>query len=115
MDDAQALTSLNRRFIEACRAGSWEDLPPVLSRRFQYVDGVTGEPWALERYITDLRANPSPQLTIDQVVVHVAGDTASVMARTSAGSGRHNRYIDVYARQADGWKCVQACVWPSGT
>jgi len=112
MDDVRALTELNDRFIEACRAGSWELLRPVLSEFFQYVDGVTGEAWDMERYIADLEGAPSPRLAIDQVVVHVAGDAGGVSARASNGTGRHNRYLDVYAREAEGWRCVQACVWP---
>ena len=112
-DDVETLTDLNERFIAACRQGSWEELRNVLSDGFKYVDGTTGEAWDEARYISDLRANPVPALSIDQVVVHVAGDTAGVSARTSNGTGKHNRYLDVYAREAHGWKCVQACVWPT--
>lgn len=111
-DDVVQLRELNDRFIAACRLGSWEGLRPVLSDRFAYVDGGTGERWELQRYIADLRENPIPTLAIDQVDIHVAGDTAGVSARTSSGNGRFNRYLDVYAREADGWRCVQASVWP---
>lgn len=104
---------LNDRFIDACRAGSWEDLSKVLSERFAYVDGATGERWEMDRYIAELRANPRPQLSIDDMVIHVAGETAGVSARTSNGTGTHNRYLDVYAREPAGWRCVQACVWPT--
>ena len=68
--------------------------------------------WPHERYVDNLRASPSPALQIDQVVVHVDGDTAVVSARTSRGRGRYGRYVDTYARRADGWECVHACVWP---
>ena len=113
MDDAAQLTQLNDRFIAACRAGSWDDLEPILSSRFRYVDGVTGSRWEMDRYRDDLCAHPNPELSIDQVVVHLAGDTAGVSARTSNGTGRHHRYLDVYARESGEWKCVQACVWPA--
>jgi len=113
MDDVTALRPLNDRFISACRAGSWEDLQLVLSPRFRYVDGATGECWTMSTYIEDVRGSANPRLSVDQVVVHVAGDTAGVSARTSNGSGRHNRYLDVYARDDGGWSCVQACVWPT--
>lgn len=113
MDDQAELTALNDQFIAACQKGSWEQLRQVLSTRFRYIDGSTGERWDMERYIADLQTNPSPQLSIDQVVVHLAGDTAGISARTSNGTGSHNRYLDVYAREPEGWKCVQACVWPS--
>lgn len=111
-DDVTQLRDLNERFIEACRQGSWEDLKPVLSDRFAYLDGGTGERWEMSRYIEDLRKNPLPNLAIDQVDVHVAGDTAGVSARTTGGTGAFSRYLDVYAREADGWRCVQASVWP---
>ena len=112
-DDQRRLGELNDRFIVACRAGSWEDLEPVLAPSFRYVDGTTGELWGMDRYVAELRANPSPALTIDQVVIHIAGGTAGVSARTSNGTGRHNRYLDVYARDDAGeWRCVHACVWP---
>ena len=75
-DDKAALTALNSRFIEAFRLGSWELLEPILSPSFSYLDGATGEVWAHERYVEDLRSNPAPALSIDQVAVHVDGDTA---------------------------------------
>ena len=115
LEDIQQLQRLNDQFIAACRAGSWEDLQPVLSEDFAYVDGVTGERWDMSRYIDDLRANPGPELGIDQVVVHSSGDTGTVSARTASSSGRFNRYLDVYAREAGEWKCVQATVWPIST
>jgi hypothetical protein len=112
MDDRDALVRLNDRFIGACRTGSWDELRPVLSADFRYVDGVTGEMWEMARYVEDLVTSPNPSLSIDQVVVHVAGDTAGVSARTSNGRGGHGRYLDVYARGTHGWACVQAMVWP---
>lgn len=109
--DDELLHALNERFIDACREGSWEQLQEILDPAFRYVDGGSGALWDMHDYIADLRANPSPGLRVDQVVVHVAGNTAGVSARTSNGSGRHNRYLDVYQRTPDGWACVQACVW----
>ena len=111
-DDEAVLRVLNEQFIEAFRQGSWETLAPVLSDSFAYLDGATGDVWPHERYVDDLRANPSPALRIDQVVVHIDGDTAVVSARTSRGSGRYGRYVDTYARRGDTWECVHACVWP---
>jgi Domain of unknown function (DUF4440) len=111
VDDKQALLELNEQFIDAFRNGSWEQLRPVLSPSFSYLDGATGEVWEMERYIENLRANPSPELAIDQVVVHVDGDTAIVSARTSRPE-RRGRYVDTYARREFGWECVHACVWP---
>lgn len=115
MDDTTLLTSLNLQFIEAFRQGSWELLEPILSPSFAYLDGATGEVWAHESYVEDLRSNPSPALAIDQVVVHVDGNAAVVSARTSGGQGRYNRYVDTYERRDNGWVCVHACVWPLQT
>jgi hypothetical protein len=112
MEDYETLLGLNNQFIGACQAGSWDALRPVLSDRFCYVDGVTGEVWPMARYIGDLERSPNPRLSVDAVVVHVVGDTAAVSARTSNGTGRHNRYLDLYAREPAGWKCVLATVWP---
>ena len=112
MDDVDALTRLNEQFIEAFRQGSWELLQPVLSPSFSYLDGATGEVWEHERYVENLRSNPSPALAIDQLVVHVDGDAAVVSARTSRQPGRYGRYVDTYERRGDGWQCIHACVWP---
>jgi Domain of unknown function (DUF4440) len=114
-DDAQTLTQLNLRFIEAFRQGSWELLEPILSRSFSYLDGATGEVWAQARYIEELRNNPAPALAIDEVVMHIDGDTAVVSARTSRQPGRYSRYVDTYQRRDSGWLCVHACVWPLRT
>ena len=111
MDDTNALTELNRQFIEAFRQGSWELLEPILSPSFAYLDGVSGEVWEQERYIENLRSNPCPSLSIDQLVVHADGNTAVVSARTSRQPGRYSRYADTYERRDGGWVCVHACVW----
>jgi hypothetical protein len=115
VNDTDVLRELNLQFIEAFRQGSWELLAPILSPSFSYLDGVTGEVWDHERYVADLRSNPSPALAIDQVVVHVDGDTAVVSARTSRRPDRYSRYADTYERREGGWLCVHACVWPLPT
>lgn len=112
VDDIAVLTQLNEQFIEAFRKGSWEMLRPILSPSFQYLSGATGKVEELPAYVEDLETNPSPTLEIDQVVIHVDGDSAAVSARTSAGAGRYSRYIDSYHRTAAGWICFHACVWP---
>jgi hypothetical protein len=113
--DTEMITKLNLQFIEAFRKGSWELLEPILSPSFSYLDGATGEVWAHERYVANLRSNPSPSLAIDQVTVHVDGNTAVASARTSRQPGRHSRYVDTYERRGDKWLCVHACVWPLPT
>jgi len=115
MDDVRVLAERNLRFIEACRQGSWLMLEPILARSFSYLDGATGEVWDLDRYSKDLKDHPAPALTIDEVVIHVAGDTAIVSARSRTRRDRSNRYIDTYQRQRDEWLCVHACVWPLQT
>lgn len=112
MDDTETLLTLNDRFIEAFRLGSWATLEPILAPSFRYLDGATGELWDLERYRDALDGKASPGLAIDQVVVHTAGDTAIVSARSSRRPGRYSRYVDTYERRDGGWACVHACVWP---
>jgi uncharacterized protein DUF4440 len=112
VEDTEALTDLNLRFIDAFRQGSWELLEPILSPSFSYLDGATGEVWDQQRYIDDLRSNPLPSIGIDQIVVHVDGDVAVVSARSFTRPERFNRYIDTYERRENGWVCVHACVWP---
>jgi Domain of unknown function (DUF4440) len=112
MDDTKELTELNAQFIEAFRQGSWDLLEPILSSSFSYLDGATGEVWAHERYVENLRTNPAPALSIDQVVVHVDGNTAVVSARSSRKADSYGRYVDTYERRDGGWVCIHACVWP---
>jgi Domain of unknown function (DUF4440) len=112
MDDIQALTELNLRFIDAFRQGSWDLLRPILSPGFSYLDGATGEVWTQERYIKDLDGHPQPGIAIDQVAIHVDGNVAVASSRTYQESGGYNRYVDTYERREYGWLCVHACVWP---
>ena len=114
MDDVVVLTELNDRFIEAFRHGSWAMLEPILAPTFAYLNGRTGAVQQLPDYIGDLEGHPLPSLTIDEVAVHVDGDTAFVSARTTGGNAKYSRYIDTYARTENGWACVHACVWPLG-
>lgn len=112
MDDVSALRKQNDRFIEACREGSWSMLRPILAPSFAYLDGESGDVWPMDRYIEDLEAGPVPTLAIDQVVVHVSGDVATVSARSRRSPDRANRYVDTYERRNGEWLCVHACVWP---
>jgi ketosteroid isomerase-like protein len=64
------------------------------------------------RYVDNLRSHPAPTLALDQVVIHVDGDTAIASGRTSRRPGTYRRYLDTYERRTEGWRCVHACVWP---
>jgi hypothetical protein len=114
MDDMKTLIDLNVRFVDAFRMGSFAVLRPILAPDFSYLDGATGEVWPLERYAADLEGRPLPELSIDQVRVHVAGEVAVVSARTSSRPGGRSRYLDTYRRRGGRWLCVHACVWPIG-
>jgi hypothetical protein len=112
MDDTAVLRELNDQFIEAWRQGSWELLEPILTPTFAYMNGATGEPVDLPRYIDMLRTGAQPGLQIDQLVIHVVGDAAVVSARSTPEPGRHNRYVDSYIRHDGAWRCMHATVWP---
>lgn len=109
LPDVEALTALNEFFIEACRQGSWDMLSQILSEDFAYLDGNTGA--TMQRGPYSQALGPAPTLTIDQVVVHVSGNTGLVSARSSIQAGRYSRYLDSYERRDGGWVCVHACVW----
>jgi len=111
-DDVKVLTELNLQFIDAWRKGSWDLIEPILAPTFQYLDGTTGEVTDLAEYEESIRAHPVPTISIDQVVVHVAGDTAVVSARSTRNHERYTRYVDTYARTTDSWHCVHASLWP---
>ena len=113
--DSKELTELNEQFIDAFRQGKWEILEPILSPGFRYLDGKTGEVEEPQRYIDNLRNAPLPTIGIDQVVIHVDGNTAVVSARSSRQPGTYSRYVDTYERRGDEWLCVHACVWPLHT
>jgi hypothetical protein len=110
-NDVKVLTELNEQFVDAFRKGSWDLLQPILSPNFAYLDGETGEVWDMDRYVADVRTG-LPTIGIDQVVVHVDGDTAVVSSRSFTRPGRYSRYVDTYERRDEGWRCVHACVWP---
>jgi Domain of unknown function (DUF4440) len=112
VDDVKLLTELNEQFIDAWRKGSWDLIQPILAPTFQYLDGTTGEVTDLREYEESIRAHPVPTISIDQVVVHVAGDTAVVSARSTRNHERYTRYVDTYARTGEGWHCVHASLWP---
>lgn len=110
--DIAVLTELDAQFVDAFRTGQWSLLAPILTPGFSYLDGATGEVWPMERYIADLEARPLPTIDIDQVRVHVDGDTAIVSARSFTRPDQFNRYVDTYERRDGGWRCIHACVWP---
>jgi len=110
-DESKILRDLNEQFIDAFRRGSWEALRPILSPGFSYLDGNTGEVWPMDRYIADLERSPNPNLVIDDVSIHIDGDTAVVSSRSSSRPDRYNRYVDTYERRMGAWLCVHACVW----
>jgi ketosteroid isomerase-like protein len=110
-DDVRQLTELNEHFIEAFRKGSWEMLSQIMSSSFAYLDWQTGQVWDRQRYIDGVETG-APELTIDQVNIHVDGDTAVVSARSlGKPGGRYARYADTYERRPEGWRCVHAVLW----
>jgi SnoaL-like domain len=113
-DHVKVLTELNLQFIDAWRKGAWELLDPILSPEFSYLDGVTGEVTDREQYRRDVLSGAAPTIGIDQVVVHVDGQTAVVSARSFRGPSPESfkRYADTYELRDGEWTCVHACLWP---
>lgn len=111
VDDELELRARNERFIGAFRIGSLEDLDAVLDPSFVVVDGTTGAYADREAYRARL-TGPVPGLALDDVAVHVTGDTAVVTGRTTRDGARFARYVDVWRRTDDGWRCVLGCNWP---
>ena len=112
MDDKSALIELNEQFIDACRKGDWGLLEPILSPSFAELHGTTGDVTDREKYAEDLKANPIPALEIDQVHVHVDGNSAVVSARTHWGQeGVYGRYADTYEKRDGSWTCTHAAIW----
>jgi hypothetical protein len=63
------------------------------------------------RRVPAARADRRHACTIDQVRIHVDGDTALVSAPSSRQHGPYSRDVDTHRRHADGWRCVYA-FWP---
>ncbi|HTW20038.1 MAG TPA: nuclear transport factor 2 family protein [Mycobacteriales bacterium] len=115
MDDVAVLTELNARFVEACRHGASETLTSLLSAAFTYLDGATGEVWDIDQFLKDVAENPSPTVRIDQLVIHVEGNTAVVSARALRLPNSSRRYLDTYERRGGAWRCTHSCGWPLET
>lgn len=110
-DDARTLTELNTRFIDAFRLGSIEMLDSVLDDGFVYLDGATGRIADRAAYRATL-TGPTPTLAVDDVRVHVFGDTAVVTGRTTRDGASFKRYVDTWRRTGDRWTCVHGGLWP---
>jgi Domain of unknown function (DUF4440) len=115
LTDLEQLTAHNERFVEATRRGTWAILQPVLAPLFEHLDGATGEVWEIDRYMRHLRHNPAPTLRVDQLVIHINGNTASVSARSLRLPATTFRYLDTYERRDGEWLCVHSCRWPVDT
>jgi uncharacterized protein DUF4440 len=114
--DGTPLHALDERFIAACRAGSWERLRVILDEDFRYLEGRARQTWDEARDVADLQANPSLSslsLRSGEPVIHVAGETAAVRARTRRDDrpGRGSRCLDTYGRRDGRWLCVHAFAW----
>ena len=113
-DDDRRLTELNFQFIEAWRVGSVELLDEVLDAEFIYLNGATGETADRAAYVARL-TGPNPTIRVDDVRVHVFGDTAVATGRTTRDGTAFMRYVDSWRRRDGRWTCVHGCNWPVPT
>lgn len=114
MDDERTLTDLNWQFIESWRIGDVEMLDGVLDEDFIYLDGVTGRTADRATYRAGL-TGPAETLAVDDVRVHLFGDTAVVTGRTTRDGMAFKRYVDTWRRVDGRWTCVHGGLWPVPT
>jgi Domain of unknown function (DUF4440) len=115
VNDLDQLTERNEQFVEACRKGSWAILQRIVAPTFSHLDGASGEVWEIDRYIRHLRHHPAPALRVDQLVIHIDGNTAAVSARSLRLPATTHRYLNTYVRRDGEWLCVHGCTWPVDT
>lgn len=73
---------------------------------------MTGRISDVNVYAATVTGNRAPARSIDDVNVHVDGNTAVVSARTHWGEpGTFRRYADTRERRDGRWVCSHASVW----
>lgn len=112
--DLEALTALNRDYIDAVQRGDVRRFDEILAADFlcSNPDGSLVD--RAQFLMQTARPVTISGLTTDDVRIRILGDVAIIHARTSYatadGEQRHGRYTDAWARRDGRWLAVAAHV-----
>jgi ketosteroid isomerase-like protein len=113
-DDASQVERLERELVRAIGAKDLESYDRIVAPDYVVVTAAgpeTSKAQVMDQYRSGERGYTD--LAIDEVKVHVFGDTAVVTARTLGSRQEHGtstpnrvRYLRVYARRGGRWQAV---------
>jgi ketosteroid isomerase-like protein len=112
--DIEALTALNRDYINAVQHGDVQRFDEILAEDF-FCSNPDGTLVDRKQFLAQTaRPVTISGLAIDDVRIRILGDMAIIHARTSyrtaEGERRNGRYTDVWARRGGEWLAVSAHV-----
>ena len=112
--DIDALTALNRDYIQSVQDGDVRRFQEILAEDF-LCSNPDGSLVDKKRYLAQTaRPVTISGLTDEDVKVRILGDVAIIHARTNyttaGGERRNGRYTDVWARRNGKWLAVSAHV-----
>jgi len=113
-DDIDALTALNRDYIQSVQVGDVQRFEEILADDF-LCSNPDGSLVDKNQFLAQTaRPVTISGLTAEDVEVRIIGDVAIIHARTSYttadGEQRNGRYTDVWARRDGRWLAVSAHV-----
>jgi len=112
--DLEALTALNRDYIDSVQHGNVKRFAEILAEDF-LCSNPDGSLVGKQAFLAQTaRPVTISGLAIEDVGIRLLGDVAIIHARTSYrtadGEERHGRYTDVWARRDGRWLAVSAHV-----
>jgi ketosteroid isomerase-like protein len=112
--DLDTLHNLNRDYIDSVQNADVRRFDQILATEF-YCSNPDGTLINREGFLAQTaRPVTIKNLHAHDVIIRLFGDVAIIHARTSftltGGAQGGGRYTDVWARQADAWRCVSAHV-----
>jgi ketosteroid isomerase-like protein len=112
--DLETLHALNRDYISSVQNGDVRRFDEILAAEF-YCSNPDGTLINREGFLAQTaRPVTIANLLAHDVLIRLFADVAIIHARTSytlpGGDQAGGRYTDVWARQAEGWRCVSAHV-----
>jgi ketosteroid isomerase-like protein len=112
--DIEALTALNRDYINSVQHGDVQRFDEILAEDF-FCSNPDGTLVDRKQFLAQTaRPVTISGLAIDDVRIRILGDMAIIHARTTyqtaEGERRNGRYTDVWARRGGEWLAVSAHV-----